>query len=840
MIASGGHYAEAANTVKSILYDIHDSVDFPFRKLKQTKNGENRIQNCVKYDLNGFSRLITIQYDNTIIIVYFDKHENCDKWLDNNKGKKITYDPTKKVIVDIFETENLDDADKLRKYESDYSNDLLYVKLGKYYFDKISTQVSGNLIIPFLEMTSTVDEDYLYESCCSIENSNIQSLFFDVFTSLVEGKIDLAKNRILSYFDELVALTDIDEETSNKIISNDIYIKSTDLDKDIIDFIVERSTWQEFMLFLHPYQKELVQKDYKGVARLLGVSGSGKTSILVHRAVRLAELYKGQKILIITLNSALSELLKDLIDELTALKNIEYLKENIIVTSFWDFCRDLLLKFNSDEPLINKKYSSEGYKDGTIKQIWDEYYYYEQEDFNGEAIFGIHQYLLNNNLNPKKYIREEYDWIRSAYDKNERSESYLINEREGRTVSFNTEFRQAILHGLEKWEDKMKFVGISDYMNLTTVLSDYINQISQDYRCVLVDEIQDFGTTELKIIKRLADDTHDNSFFFTGDLAQQVYAKHHKIRNAGFNILPGGFEQIIKNYRNSREILDAAYMMFQANVTDEQKVKDDLKVLDPEYANFSSPKPFIRKGNSLEHEISSALTYLRSFNEPNKKHCIAIANLGFFSIKKLGESLKISVLDGLSKIQVNNIFLSDLEQTKGFEFDRMIILNVSKNVFPNPHLPKDEIYRDICKLYVAMTRAKKELIISYSDSISNIFQSCSDYFRFDEWTNHTDVELNFKIDYSFENSNTINLNVQGKEFILSIDNLKISKNLQDKLIISVIGKSVTGVNDFKWKTMSDLFIDLSKNNLKIQIRNYFGPNNYSELIELQDKILNKK
>ena len=57
--------------------------------------------------------------------------------------------------------------------------------------------------------------------------------------------------------------------------------------------------------------------------------------------------------------------------------------------------------------------------------------------------------------------------------------------------------------------------------------------------------------------------------------------------------------------------------------------------------------------------------------------------------------------------------LSDLEQTKGYEFDLMIIVNCSKGSFPPDHIEEEENL-DMVQLYVAMTRAKEDLIISFS------------------------------------------------------------------------------------------------------------------------------
>ncbi len=76
-------------------------------------------------------------------------------------------------------------------------------------------------------------------------------------------------------------------------------------------------------------------------------------------------------------------------------------------------------------------------------------------------------------------------------------------DREGRCIPMQTHHREFILNGLNAWEEKMKAVGSVDYLGLTSVLYQYINKIKPMFRSILVDEMQDFGTLELEIIRKL-------------------------------------------------------------------------------------------------------------------------------------------------------------------------------------------------------------------------------------------------------------------------------------------------------------------------------------------------
>ena len=90
----------------------------------------------------------------------------------------------------------------------------------------------------------------------------------------------------------------------------------------------------------------------------------------------------------------------------------------------------------------------------------------------------------------------------------------------------------------------MEDVGIIDYLGLATNVHAFLNEITPEYDHILVDESQDFGTTELTILQRLAK-PGENNFFLCGDVAQSVLPKHRSLPQAGI-VLTGGRERILK------------------------------------------------------------------------------------------------------------------------------------------------------------------------------------------------------------------------------------------------------------------------------------------------------
>lgn len=844
LFSKGGGFQKAAEEIKRIIGDINLGAENPFKGIPITKNGEARIKHCIKYDLTSYARLITIQENDICILLFTGTHDECDRWLTNNKGFNVGVDLKTGELLNVMISDDITNENKRISDDSDYSEGKLYSKLKDHYFDKINHSIPFNFIKPFLQFESFTTEDDICNACLLIPDENLQNVFFDVFMSLKKGDVDAAKNRILEFEEKLTLIENATESEIESIVSNDQYLKIDELEAEYIKTILENKDFYDWMLFLHPNQKEVVNKNYTGSARLLGVSGSGKTCVLVHRSLRLAKKYPGEKILILTLNQSLAKLIYNLIELLCKQDDSANLINSIEVKSFWELSKELLIEYD-EHPLRERIFSHKtDILNETIEEIWDEYYTCKNNNSDAEIMLPLHTSLLSQKLYPSNYIKQEFDWIRSAFSSDERQE-YLAIIREGRSIPFLEQIRTLVLEGLAGWDNKMNDVGVIDYLGLANALYKHLQKIKPIYRCILVDEVQDFGTIELKIIRHLAP-SKENDIFLSGDIAQQVYTKHHKLKSAGINIIPNSFAKILKNYRNSREILEAAFSILKNNSSEENYKSDDFEILSPEYANYSSPKPFIRSAKSLNAEFNFAYKYLLEHNSSShkEKSCIAICGYSLFDIADIAHELSLPVLDGEMDLSQGEIFLSDLEQTKGFEFDRVVIINCNNLVIPNPNLPKDEWYREISKLYVAMTRAKKELVISYSEKLSDIFESSVDLFTKQTWDMHFNKPIEISISLPkptiiYTEKGKLK-SMTGKQFLYTIEAIGITRELQGKLIDLVAGSNVEERGKrIGWKNIRELNDDLKRTNRDLPTLNrIFGPIVFNELELLFQRLFN--
>lgn len=840
LVLLGGKFSKAGAQVSGILKkaQLKDNIADVFLGIPTTNHGETRIQHCVKYDLQGACRLITVQHNNICFLMFAGTHDVCDSWLETNKGIRFH----SKVIEGRDVVESTRASDDIRDPNSrlttvpDFSAGLLWKKLPLRYFDIFSKNLPLSLIEKLQKLTSIISDDDLLDLAIEADEEDKMDLVYDAFSLLKTGLVQEAKSRIDLFEGNVKPIEKVSQIEAALLQSGDEVIMNDDIDPVLFDHFLKTASFQKWMVYLHPGQRNYVSRDFNGPARLSGVSGSGKTSVLIHRAVRLAKEYPKEKILVITLNRALAKMIHDLTKTISG----ENTLENLVVISFWELCREKLKTLEPENALI--------YHDKTVKtnkfahvehidDIWKEYFECKNNNENAKVLSPVQKTLITRGVYPADYIRQEFDYVRSALGPYERK-SYIRLEREGRSIPLDERYRQNIIDGLASWEKKMTSVGAIDYLGLATSLYKHIEKLNPEYRCILIDEMQDFGSIELKIIRSLVK-ASSNDIFMCGDFAQSVLTKYHKPIDAGIDVT-GRSHSIKRNYRNSREILGAAFDLFEKN-----KIlfanAGNIEILNPEFANFSSSPPLLLKAQDLHSEISYSLSYLNALISEDdgklRKFCIAICGCDQSEVELLGAQLNLDVLTGDTDVVAGQIFISDLEQTKGFEFDSMLILNCSSSVIPHPALPVEESYRELCKLYVAMTRAKTELIVSYTKKPSSFLNNTLENFTSNNWEIYsTKLNLPSKIEISnkFFNDCASKVDRTAQEVLFLPQAVGLSSTAQEKLL-----QIVTGTNRFKhggrqaeWKNFDQFMRDVKA---KQTLRAYIGISDgvWQELEKLQ-------
>lgn len=815
----GGPFKNAAEKVFAIRQKAFSGFEHKdVFAIATTHNGESRIPHCVKYELPGRARLVTMANNGICMFLYAGDHTEVDRWLDRNRSIDfiLKRQGNAQVIEPVFVSQSTNRQD-LIKTESDLgAPDHLLDLISGRYGDKLLDGLPEETARVIASVGPLITDDELLQIVESIKDQGRRSAVLDVLLKLRESDANGAKNRIDLYFGEVKQLADLTEDEATQLQSGERVIKVTDVDPQLFEHFVKTASYQKWMLYLHPSQREYVDREHSGSMRLSGISGSGKTCVLIHRALRLAEKYPDGRILILTLNAALAKL----IDSLVSASRGALRPKNIRVSSFWELCREKLLEI---EPQNKKLYTQVTVATNPyavsehIDEIWNEYYNCENNNHDADQMERLHRSLLARRIFPKDYLKQEFDYVRSAFAPSDR-EQYFEMERTGRAIPLDRPFRKQVFDGLAGWERKMLAVGAIDATAIATALHKHQTELKPEYRCVLVDEVQDFGTLELTIIRRLVADA-ENDLFLCGDAAQSVHTKHQDFEASGINVRGGKSTRLQQNYRNSRQILTAAHDILIRNYQRHSAGLVDLEILPPEYANFSSSNPNLLQADSMADELGYAIAYARNVVETSshKKVCIALAGYHQRSVDALGIQLGLPVLNGDINIGEGQVFLADLEQTKGFEFDSMIIINAHAGVLPHPDLPVEESFRDLSKFYVAMTRAKTELIVSYHGSVTDFIGSNQEHFSVGDWKDYAEklpiAESDLPAAGVPEKKFGVEWDLTGKQFLRLPEAIGLPQNAQEKLIECVTGKmSFEGKKKKQktWKSIGEFLNDMQR------------------------------
>lgn len=832
----GGQFTKAANKVNALLGEISTGNDDPFKGWKVTHKNEKRIPKCVKYHLTGYSRLVTVQNEKSCIFLFAGSHEDVDDWLNSNRGSQFKADAHGHVTISRSAKRDMAARVELGGHGLPgplYSH--LDLELYKYL-----TQGLRNIERKILEGLHAGDDDDLVELYDDLEPGDQRDTILTAFSRLSADDVSGANDAIRDHQGELVEL-----DTVESLVSSDRFAIIPRNDPDYMERVqrlMDSESYKSWMLFMHPEQERVAVDRFDGPAKLLGVSGSGKTCVVVRRALELAARYPDEQILVLTLNPPLASLIRDLVVEAGGGEALERIR----VDPLFSICQEILHRF---EPHNDRHYDEVTWKaDEHVDEIWREYYRCEVNNEDAACMLPVHDSLISRGIEAEKYIRQEFDWIRSAFPP-DRRDKYLTAERKGRTYPLSKRFRKLVLDGLEGWERKLWAVGVTDYLGVATAAYKYLDRIDPQFRCVIIDECQDFGTTELSIVRRLADEGEDD-IFLCGDAAQQVSSKFQSVTAAGISTHASRSRELKLNYRNSRDILKAAFEMLYENLQEGFFDNTDFEVLDPSYADFPGPTPLILEAESLEQEIANALAYIPELHAgiPDRKALIAIAGLSNFEVGRYGQRSDVNLpfLRPDKRFADADIYLSDLEQSKGFEFDTVIILNCRDGILPDERIPDDEQYRDLARFYVTMTRAKKNLIISWHGKASSYLENVQNHFLPGQWTEF----LEKKPEAMPGPERLSNLRTQQEERIpIQLQNARQFLYHQHAIgfpphVIEQLRKYVTGQGRtqgqgarkerVEWKDMGTAYRDLAK---EASARRRFGPDTSEFLSEQLSEIL---
>uniref|UniRef100_A0A7C4RT08 Uncharacterized protein n=1 Tax=Desulfatirhabdium butyrativorans TaxID=340467 RepID=A0A7C4RT08_9BACT len=93
----------AAREVDEIIARLVQERRIPDCLHETTKSGEQRLKNCLKYDLGCGYRLITLREEDCLHIAFIGTHDECDRWLVNKKRLQPILWKSRSVTIEVPE-----------------------------------------------------------------------------------------------------------------------------------------------------------------------------------------------------------------------------------------------------------------------------------------------------------------------------------------------------------------------------------------------------------------------------------------------------------------------------------------------------------------------------------------------------------------------------------------------------------------------------------------------------------------------------------------------------------------------------------------------------------------
>ncbi|VGO14636.1 DNA helicase IV [Pontiella desulfatans] len=443
--------------------------------------------------------------------------------------------------------------------------------------------------------------------------------------------------------------------------------------------------------------------------QIKGVAGSGKTTVSIYRAKHLLdterELFKASRVLVFSYTKSLVSFIKSILRD--SLHNTE-----IEVSTFhqWAY-RFLRSKGRLDGMEVLSRWQD---RDSIIRVV------------RAKAVDRFSQLKLFQKTD--QFFLDEFEWMKGKGLKV--SSEYLEAQRVGRgaTDRLTQHNRQVIWFMFYHYREELKRRSLIDFADFALLVADVISSsesFEAPYTHIVIDEAQDLTKMQISVIAKLVS-SDTNSITIVADAAQKIYKSGFTWTEVGINVRGGRTIEFKKNYRNTREIAEAAYSVLQHDLRpDELTVAElpdrpgrlpELHLLGSTALQFSLLAEIL-KGIDLT-KISTAILH---------RQRRGLAQYRDWARDYLG-------LEGLIIQEANDwigdtgLYFCPMPSAKGLEFDTVILIDFNDCFFPHPpgfSDPDDEEHLNTERrlLYTSMTRAKNELYFISSDAVPSRFVS---------------------------------------------------------------------------------------------------------------------
>ena len=464
--------------------------------------------------------------------------------------------------------------------------------------------------------------------------------------------------------------------------------------------------WEQWIVFLHPTQRGVVERRYSGPARIAGAAGTGKSVVALHRAAMLARSAPQGRILLTTFSKTLAA----------------RLSQNA----------DLLLGSDAPERArIDIVHLHKLARDQWVNTLKRKFAFISAKRFNELLEAAIAKASVTE-YSPA-FLKAEWEAIVN-FRGIDNEETYLHASRKGRGTRLGVRQRRAI------WRVFAEFLAVLEekhYMTWERLCFRVATELAEQpplYAQVIADEAQDLGPAEFRLLRTLVA-PGDNDLFLCGDAGQRIYQPRFSWKAAGIDVR-GRATRLTVNYRTTEQIRRFADTLLPTALDEDGDGKLEPRA---SISLLKGPPPEVGGYATVAEEIAGVARRLRELTAGG----FAPRDLAIFcrSETRLKERAEAALQQcGLVGHYLSDdapptdaqVSLGSMHRAKGLEFKVVIVMGCDDEMLPRASVLSemvDEadravfIEQDRQLLYVACTRARERLFVTYSGEPSRFLRA---------------------------------------------------------------------------------------------------------------------
>jgi len=651
-------------------------------------------------------RLVWQKFGETIVVLLYGTHAVQDR----AKRMRIDFDPKDRVVT-VFE--QAPDSGVEQTYE------VQRVQVGRLFMAWTDQELADfGFSEPVVANLRRLDhEDELFD----LEEGLDPGEFERVFNLLTEGHPDGKQVRPEAEPAAEPEVTEDDRELERQLQDERAGARFTRFEPEFLEEILSRPI-EDWMVFLHPDQKVVVQRDYSGPARVRGAAGTGKTVVGLHRAAWLAKQARDRgeqpRILFTTFIKSLPPVFESLYLRMPSARagEVEFVHIDKLARDVCKAAGDRLVTAPREiDAAFAKAFKRQVYPGTPLH----------------EAGFS------------RDYLRDEIAAVikgRGITD----LDTYLAVERTGRRAPLGKNQRSQVWDLMLEWYEEMGRRGTIDFSDAILRARDHARARQEPaYTAAIVDEAQDLTLVGLQLVRALVNggsEDRANGLLLLGDGAQRIYPGGFTLRQAGVEVR--GRTTVLKhNYRNTDEIIRTALVVGGESEVDDLGEQFQRGEADAETDRHGAP-PALIEAADLDAQYEAVCDRVRRLLDDDN---IGLGDIGVLVPtnrmvtavgRKLDDAgLRWENLDKYDGRPRDTVKVGTYHRGKGLEFKAVLLPGLSQGSFPRPPQPEQsgseaEEARElaISQLFVAMTRARDRLLLFFDDEPSEVLTPHLDRF----------------------------------------------------------------------------------------------------------------